>query len=106
MPAPRLDHHRPRASPGNDSLLSLNRRQKFLGFFAGGKAANLAIVGIVLGRIGRAKHDKFASIGFDKYRQIVTVNGSGERRNTDNRRHTCTTNRRTNPYHSDSRCNG
>jgi hypothetical protein len=31
----------------------------------------------VLGCIRRAKHDKFASIGLDNYRQIVTVNGCG-----------------------------
>jgi hypothetical protein len=31
----------------------------------------------VFGRRWRAKHDKFASIGLEKYRQIVTVNGRG-----------------------------
>ena len=42
-----------KARPGNDGLLRLNRSQKFLGLFARWKAAYLAIVGIVLGRIGR-----------------------------------------------------
>ena len=50
---------------------------KFQRLLARGKTAYLAIVRIVLGRIGRAKQDKFASIGFDKYRQIVAVNGRG-----------------------------
>ena len=50
---------------------------KFQRLLARGKTAYLAIVGIVFGCIGRAKHDKFVSNSLDKYRQIVAVNGRG-----------------------------
>jgi hypothetical protein len=66
-----------RRVPENDGLLRFNRSQKFLDLSARGKTADLAIVGIVFGCIGRAKHDKFASNGLDNYRQIVAVNGRG-----------------------------
>jgi hypothetical protein len=57
------------------SYYASNEAKKLLGFRAGWKPASLAVVRIVLGCIGRAKHDKFASIGFDKYCEIVAVNG-------------------------------
>jgi hypothetical protein len=59
------------------TLLHIDRSQKLLSLLTRRKAANLAIVGIVLGRVRRAKHYKLTSIGFDNYGQIVTVYGRG-----------------------------
>src|SRR5258708_39003405 len=63
----------PRGASRNDELPYIERSQKFLGLFARCKTANLAIVGIVLGRIRRTNSDKLAAVALDNLGQVLAI---------------------------------
>jgi hypothetical protein len=68
-----MDSGQPLRGFRNDGLVCFNRSQKYLGLFACRKASNFAIVGLVLGRIGRADCDELVANLLDKLCQIFAL---------------------------------
>src|SRR6476661_7336772 len=68
-----MDSGQPLRGFRNDDLSDIDRSQEVLGFFARRKTTNLAIVGIVLGRIGRTYRNELVAVLLDKLGQVFTV---------------------------------